>query len=531
MAQQAAQSSESELVQENRSLYQRISALQRTERELLAENQDLTRKLAALKQHHERRARQWNEGLRRKEIEYEARMRELGEQLLDLVSRHPQKLPTILSNEEISAWFDDQDAAWNDWAKAFGHQDPARISSGLHPLQLQELCDDVKGFVRMTDAGGLPPEILTGGKEAVHTLLNGMLANFICEEIIASPMWVFMATSLGTLESPGIAAAKPLPGLPSVGFRMEMNSFSDVAPLRPGPCQTPKSPQFPPPLITSMMPPIGSSASLLGLPVQTDMERLLHMLTEAQEEESRVSTYHWRAQMMRLFAEGGFTLKDAAAAGRNESRRSFVESRLNLARKLKERFLGSSARFLLQDQDAAGIEKLEGRLGDMVDDALRFSCRLWTRVAPHRLHGWRDLGSKEVRCATPLVTLCHAQAELEAQNHQREDPKGKRSGSPQVEQPIVMVVQPAVVTDSINLPGVNVGSGNDGVALVWLRARVMLAGPMAPEFPDPPAATVGCQKPENDPVSAAGGAPRLATPKAFELLPASSFKASTDPAQ
>jgi hypothetical protein len=41
--------------------------LQRTERELLAENQDLTRKLAALKQHHERRARQWNEGLRRRE--------------------------------------------------------------------------------------------------------------------------------------------------------------------------------------------------------------------------------------------------------------------------------------------------------------------------------------------------------------------------------------------------------------------------------------------------------------------------------
>ncbi|KAJ4302499.1 hypothetical protein N0V88_002645 [Collariella sp. IMI 366227] len=395
MAPQPAQGSETELVQENKSLYQRISALQRTERELLAENQDLTRKLAAMRQHHERRARQWNEGLRRKEIEYEARMRELGEQLLDLISRNPQKLTAILSNEEISAWFDDQDALWNDWAKTFGHQDATRIGNGLHPLQLQELCEDVKGFVRMTNTGGLPPEILDGGREALHTLLNGMLANFICEEIIASPMWVFVATSLGTLESPGIAPAKALHGLPSVGFRMDMNSFGDVPPLRPGPWQTPKSPQFPPPLITSMMPPTAPSSSLLGLPAKPDMERLLYMLLEAQDEESKVLAYHWRAQMMRLFTEGGFTLKNAAAAGRNESRRTFVESRLNLARKLKERFLGTSARFLLQDQNAAGIEELETKLGNMVDDALKFSCRLWTRVAPHRLHGWRDLGSKE----------------------------------------------------------------------------------------------------------------------------------------
>jgi hypothetical protein len=276
MAQQAAQSSESELLQENRSLYQRIAALQRTERELLAENQDLTRKLGALKQHHERRARQWNEGARRKDIEHEARMRELGEQLLDLVSRHPQKLPGILSNDEISAWFEGQDTAWNSWAVAFGHQDANRLRDGLHPLQLQELCGGVRGFVRMTDAGGLPTELLAGGKEALYTLLNGMLANFICDEILASPMWVFVAASLGTLESPGVVPTNPLPG----GFRMDMNSFSDVAPARHGACETPRSPQFPPPLITSMMPPLGTSASFLGLPLRPDMERLVHILTD-----------------------------------------------------------------------------------------------------------------------------------------------------------------------------------------------------------------------------------------------------------
>lgn len=280
MAQQAAQDAESELVQENKSLYQRIAALQRTERELLAENQEVTRKFRELKHHHDRRARQWSEGLRRKESEDEARIQEMSEQLLDLTSTHPNKLPTILSNEKISTWFDDQDASWNSWSRTFGHLDPKRLSNGLHPLQLKELCDEVKGYVRITEEGNLPPQLLEGGKEALHTLLNAMLANFICAEILASPLWVFQATSLGTLESPGTAFAKPFSGLPSVGIRMDMNAFSDVAPARPGPCPTPRSPQFPPPLITSMMPALGSSTSFLGLPLKADMERLVHMLRD-----------------------------------------------------------------------------------------------------------------------------------------------------------------------------------------------------------------------------------------------------------
>ena len=89
----------------------------------------------------------------------------LGEQLLGVVSRRPQRLPGILSNEDISAWFDLQDAAWHGWATAFGHRDANPLSGGLRPIQLRELCDDVREFVRMTDSGGLPPELLSGGKE------------------------------------------------------------------------------------------------------------------------------------------------------------------------------------------------------------------------------------------------------------------------------------------------------------------------------------------------------------------------------
>jgi hypothetical protein len=277
MTQHTTLVSERELLQENRGLYQRVAALQRTERELLAQNQDLIRKFAALKSHHDRRARQWSEGLRRKEAEYEARIQEMGEHLLDLASAHPLKIPSMLSNEEISAWFEDQDAAWNTWARTFGHQDSDRLASGLHPLQLQELCGEVKAFVRMTGPTVLPPELITGGQEGVHTLLNGMLANFICSEILASPFWIFVATSLGPLESPGIVPTK---SIPAVGLRMDMSNFSSVAPARPGPTPTPRSPQFPPPLITSLMPSSSAGLSMLGLPLKPDMERLVHMLTD-----------------------------------------------------------------------------------------------------------------------------------------------------------------------------------------------------------------------------------------------------------
>ncbi|KAK4233155.1 hypothetical protein C8A03DRAFT_48211 [Achaetomium macrosporum] len=527
MAQQAAQQAETEMQQENRSLYQRIAALQRTE-------------LRCAGQHQDRRARQKGESLRRKETEYEARIQELSEQLLQLSSTHPHKAPIVLSNEDISAWFDDQDIAWNSWSRAFGHEDPKRLS-GLHPLQLQDLCKEVKTFVRMTDTGGLPSELLEGGKEAVHTLLNGMLANFICAEILASPFWVFVARSIGTLESPGIVPAKPLPGITSAGFRMDMNAFSNVAPLRPGPTPTPKSPQFPPPLITSMMPPSASSASQLGLPVKSDMERLVHMLTDAQEESARVAAHHWRAQMMRLFADGGFSLKDVAAAGRNDSRRTFVESRLNYARKLKERFLGGAARYLLQDQDSPGIERLERMLANIIDDALRFSCSLWTRVAPLRLHSWQDLNNKEFISPNELVTWCHAQAPARSvRGHESGNNNDNRSPSPQEEsgRPIVMIVHSALVTDNLSLQGVPVGTGADDVVLVWPRARVMVTGPMSPSpsgivptvSPPPP-------RPENPlaktqtPTSTTTSSEeeqKVDTPKSLELLPGSLYKASND---
>lgn len=231
--------------------------------------------------------------------------------------------------------------------------------------------------------------------------------------------------------------------------------------------------------------------------------------------------------MMRLFADGGFGIKDVASAGNNEIRRTFVESRLNYARKLKERFLGSSARFLLQDQDPHGIERLENKLSELVDDALRFSCRLWTRMAPVRLYGWKDMGSKEVKASTSLVTLCHAQVRVEAHRHRAQAAgKEKPPQDDQTDQPMVMAVQPAVLAEDIGLP-IN-RDGEDGMALVWLKARVMLAGPMSVDDAElevvsatpskssyPPAAEDAAGK------SAAGPG---SSPQPNEVLPATSFK-------
>ncbi|EGS19726.1 uncharacterized protein CTHT_0042080 [Thermochaetoides thermophila DSM 1495] len=366
---------ESELVQVIRNLYQRIAVLQHTEKELLAENQELSRKYIALKQHHDRRARQWNEALRRKETKYEARIADLGQQLLDLAATYPGKLPNILSNEEILSWFDEQDFLWFALARAFAHDDPDRLRK-LYPAQLDELVSEVKEFVRLTEDEGLPPELLNGGKE------------------------------------------------------------------------------------------VNNTASALGLPMSADMDRL-------------------------------------PAA--------HIDTRLNYARKLKDRFLSSSARYLLRDQDASGIELLEHMLIEMLDSALRFSCRLWTRVVPHRVCGMRELSRRDWRLENPVSVLFHAQssevgcpashlhegcrdkmwegylASLVAGVAQQQQ---KSAGSSSEKSPAVVIIQPAIVAGVLEegLLGPLITAEDAGgrpnarddakarVPVVWLRGRVIVSG-------------------------------------------------------
>ncbi|KAK3352127.1 hypothetical protein B0H65DRAFT_507399 [Neurospora tetraspora] len=481
--QQTPSDPDKELLLENRGLYQRVAALQRIERDLLAENQELLRQFNQLKQHHDVRRKQWRDQLRQREREYEARIHELEDHMLQLAIANPTRVAPVQTDKDIIHWFAEQEHARRVWIQDYAHRGHNRLCEGLHPLQLAELCEGVKEFVKLNEDKTLPEELPTNSSETTQLLLQGLLADFISTEILASPFWVFTAISAGTLESPSV----PHPGTEPIAtsFRMDLSLFNDIAPMRPIYAPTPGSPHFPPPLITSMLPQaLGNAASALGLPTQTQMENLYHMLLSAQKQYADVTVHDWRAQLMRLLAESGMSMKDPLDAAKNEARRILIESRLNYARKLKEKFLGGPARFLLGEQDAAGIGKLERRLHDLIDETLRFSCRIWSRPTPLRLHDLGDLKDQKFTSSHPYMRLCHVQAprgmEEQPQQPKKTDSSEREKSPPGYHdgRPVIMVLSPAIesIVDSSkdNRKGT---PAMDEIPKVWVRARVLVSSP------------------------------------------------------
>jgi hypothetical protein len=294
------------LARENRSLHQRVAALQRTERDLLNDNQELARRLAATQKRHDVRRQHWKEELVNREKVFEARIKDLEsrlgrqeEELLRIALHRPTE--TALNDSTISVWFASKANTWRVWADDFAHRDPKRLQSGLHPLQLRELCDGVKHFVRLTDKGNLPEELLAprsdDGTWAVRLLLQGLLANFIISEALASPFWVFDATSADALElaSPSVPR---LDSMSPIGFRMDLAMWNaSVAPPRevrsPRPLVMPLNPIAEPQdmrklprLVTSIQPPPSVPtcpvAGLLddNLPSRQAMEGLYRLLSK-----------------------------------------------------------------------------------------------------------------------------------------------------------------------------------------------------------------------------------------------------------
>ncbi|KAK3358740.1 hypothetical protein B0T25DRAFT_563814 [Lasiosphaeria hispida] len=402
---------EKELLAENRSLQQRISALQRTERDLLKDNHELAHQLASFKQHYDTRRRQWRDSYRLKEKAFEARIKDLEaqaaqyEERLAYISPNSPSGDTIVSDADIISWFAERGAAWQSWARDYASRNPNRLRSELHPTQLLELCDSAKGFIRISENKQLPPELLAGlcgnGVETNCIILDAMLSNFIVTEILQSPFWVFAALSNDNLEleSPCISRNAVSP----VGFRMDLAMWNNVVPLRSAGFQhpvklshlapEPPNARQPPPLITSMYSlttkTTGSFAATnaFRVPSQEDMEGVYNFLGNIKKNAKDAHT--WRSQLARILFEGGIGLNPNDVKG--EDCRKLATSRQAFARKLKERFLRGAARFLLQDQDAIGIEELERRLVDELDMALRFSCQIWSRRDPLVFRGLSDL--------------------------------------------------------------------------------------------------------------------------------------------
>lgn len=515
-----------ELVRENRSLHQRIAALQLTERELLSDNQDFARRLTANQKRHDTRRRQWKQELENREKVSEARIKGLEARL----ARQEEELMrialerstgTTLTDNAIMSWLSTKAGAWRAWAEDFSHRDQHRLQSGLHPVQVLELCEGVKHFVQLTENGELPNELLTlsdagDGVQVTQLLLHGMLSNFIISEILASPFWVFDVLSARglELESPSV---KPMnPGSP-VGFRMDLAMWNfTVAPPRDA--RLPQSPTVAaapqatshgigklPRLATSvrpLVPSITETMSLLdqNLPSRQEMEGLYHVLCNGMSPSTtdgyllcRILDHKlaieglanqcfktspvrggvdnarvWRSAVMKAFCEGGMSTEVDSAV--TESVRVLAEARHAYAGRLKDVFLRGATRFLLQDQDAAGIEKLERRLLREIDAALRFSCQLWCRQDTPRVRGFRDLLSTTFKSSNNWIELWQGQAPVHHQFARESSERGDAPPGHHDGQPILMVIQPAIEVGTATQAKAN--------SKVWAKAKVLVATPL-----------------------------------------------------
>jgi hypothetical protein len=242
----------------------------------------------------------------------------------------------------------------------------------------------------------------------------------------------------------------------------------------------------------------------------------------------------WRNSLMKSFCEGGMGI-EADNVLLSQNRRLLAEARLKYAGRLKDKFLRGPARFLLQDQDPAGIEKLERRLVQEIDAMLLFSCQLWCRHDTPRVRGLHDLTETTFNASRDDIELCQAQAPLYVQPPRGLDtgdaPPGYHDGHS-----VIMVIQPSVGI------GLNPGTGQDAKvpSKVWTKASVLVATPRAPaqQFPAVPTAR-DSSIPEASSVKATVETPISATPPsvppkdaqetALILLPSVSFKGISQP--
>ncbi|KAK3986768.1 hypothetical protein QBC44DRAFT_133408 [Cladorrhinum sp. PSN332] len=497
-----------ELLVENRGLHQRISALQRTEQTLLKDIQDLSRRLAGSQQRYDNRRQHWKEELRNRETTYEARVRDLEAKiakqdkelkLLQILNRPKDRVP----DEDIASWFSTRTGVWHTWAQKYANQDPTRVQSGLHPLQMRELCEGVKGFVRLTEDDKLPRQLVAGGNgvQAAQLLLASMLANFIMTETLESPFWVFDVVSADRLEleSPSVPRQN---SVSPVGFRMDLGLWNNSSVARPRTARLPQptmnaiamedasNARQLPRLNTSIQLPglnasVGRSTGILDrdLPSRQEMEGLYHVFCNIPG--GAENAHAWRSRLIKAFSDGGMSLdmdniKPSSKSGEAQSRRLLAESRKLYATRLKDHFLRGAARFLLEGQDAAGIEKLERELVQEIDAALRFSCQLWSRqdgVIPC-VKVLKDLSGTPFSAKSKIMELCQSQAPApSAIAAEREETKADAPPEYHDGDEVVVVVQPAVEAITAARKLEPSSREEPAVRRVWSKARVLVAAP------------------------------------------------------
>ncbi|KAK4247871.1 hypothetical protein C7999DRAFT_14164 [Corynascus novoguineensis] len=436
------------LVKENRSLHQRISALQRTESDLLNENQELAGRLSSAQRRYNSRRQQWAEELMSRENTLNARIRDLEAKLAqkeEVLSRRDFNWihEGPLDEADIVIGLAAKTTAWRKWVDDFTHRDPNRVRSGLHPMQLRELCEGVRHFVRLNNKGELPEELLnpphSDGSWSSRVLLHGMLANFIIFETLNSPFWVFDAISANAneLESP---STPRLNSISPVGFRMDLVPWSSsIVPPR------------------ELKPPQPFFANAIA----------------------------WRASLMKALSEGGIGSTDESTLLHSDFR-FLAEARVRYAGRLKDTFLRGPARFLLRDQDAAGIEKLERRLVQEIDAALRFSCQLWCRHDIPQIHGLHELAKKATHAASDDIRLCRAQVPPFAEHVGSVVELGDETPGYPDGLSVIMVLQPSVGAITSPKPRTPSNEDSRSSTKIWIKASVLVGTPKPSAQPPVP---------------------------------------------
>lgn len=480
------------LVQENRGLQQRVVALERNEHHLMT----------SLKENQAAQRQQLEDEFQAKQEALDARIKDLERQVAEKEGRISQLTAQVvkstatvtasITDADIASWYETRSNSWSAWVDEFAHDSPNRMVE-LHPLQQQEVNEGVQNFIRLADDGRLPPPLAAGFRGSASSLnttrllLLGMLTDFIVTETLESPFWIFSALSKQgfDVESPMMQGSRGSEAhMSPMAFRLDLASFENngaPAPL-PSPFIVPPapttarsismlSPRHAPPVFTPL-----SSLSIntkglslqYNLPTKPDMEDLETLLTRSKCAYSPAShasanllpaaqqkdgdACAWRAQLMRTLSEGGLSRDPCHPSMVDENKQMLANARREYARQLKERFLGSAARFFLRDQDAQGISKLEGQLVSELDLALRFSAQAWSRLDPIQFLRLKQLGAgmaphRRFRAGDDLVEACAAQREEFGMD----------------EKQVVMVLRPAV--GSLKKIG--------GPGKVWVKAQVV----------------------------------------------------------
>ncbi|TPX16454.1 uncharacterized protein E0L32_003748 [Thyridium curvatum] len=107
------------------------------------------------------------------------------------------------SDSDIQSWFEARARGWYEWAKDNAHHNFSLIQS-LPPEHAAELHQQCEEFARIEN-NEFPSCLLKHKISRVpYLLLHGLLANFICNEVFASPLWIVGACGFNDETDPSV---------------------------------------------------------------------------------------------------------------------------------------------------------------------------------------------------------------------------------------------------------------------------------------------------------------------------------------